>query len=283
MGSFRGGHSRPTFDTQVTFLPVNQTAVDRSGGYKQRIDEPIWGAWTGPAPSQVTDSPEFGAFVPPDDEGHECNISGGLAWFVEGGERVIINVGIDNNFFVKKRAASETGSWLSPGTRDISYLIADANRPQGSKARLVKWIADGTNPRTANLPVHTPAVRDGEYGILIDTAEGQTLITTRFNPEDCLEWTRTYTPADPSIEPFTLLADVKDIAGAERVAGDLEVGVRTKSLVFAQSSIKFLLDRPGSIAKEWKVRIGNREMDIVGVVDGWVQNRYSRLVVEDRR
>ena len=283
MGSFRGGHSRPTFDTQVTFLPVNQTAVDRSGGYKQRIDEPIWGAWTGPAPSQVTDSPEFGAFVPPDDEGHECQATGAMAWFVEGGERVVLYASTDTFFFVKKRAASETGTWISQGSPDASYVITDANRPQGSKARFVRWAASGANQRTANLPVHTLAARDGAYGILVDTAEGQTLITTRFNPEDCLEWTRTYTPADPSIEPFTLLADVKDIAASESVASDIQSAKRTKSLVFAQASLKALLDRDESIAANWKVRIGNREMDIVGVVDGWVQNRYSRLVVEDRR
>ena len=283
MGMFRDRRARPTFDTKVEFIPINQTQADQSRGYKPRRLEEVWGAWSGPTPSTVTDSPEFGAFVPPNDEGHECQAAGAMAWFVENGERVVVHVSIDSIFAVKKRAASETGSWVSPGTQDASYFIADANRPQGSKARLVRWAAGGANPRTANLPAFALGNRDGQYGILIDTDEGQTLISTRFNPEDCLEWTRTYTPADPVTPNRTFLADVKDIAGAERVVGEQVVAVRTKSLVFAHAALKPLLDAEGSIAKDWKVSIGGREMDIVQVMDGWVPNRYTRLVVEDRR
>ena len=80
----------------------------------------------------------------------------------------------------------------------------------------------------------------------------------------------------------TYYADVKDIAGSERVIGDQSVAVRTKSLVFAHATLKPLLDAEGSIAKDWKVRIGGRDMDITGVMDGWVPNRYTRLTVEDR-
>lgn len=78
------------------------------------------------------------------------------------------------------------------------------------------------------------------------------------------------------------MADVKDIAGSERVLGDQSVAVRTKSLVFAHATLKPLLDAEGSIAKDWKVRINGRDMDITGVMDGWVPNRYTRLTVEDR-
>ena len=96
-------------------------------------------------------------------------------------------------------------------------------------------------------------------------------------------WTRTYTPADPQPETLTFLADVKDVAARESVVGDQVVATRTKSLVFAHATLKPLLDRADSLAKEWKVKIGNRDMDIVGVMDDWVPNRYARLIVEDRR
>ena len=77
------------------------------------------------------------------------------------------------------------------------------------------------------------------------------------------------------------MADAKDIAGAERVVGDQTVAVSTKSLVFAAATLAPLLAE-GSLAKDWKVRIGGRDMDIVSVMDGWVPNRYARLIVEER-
>ena len=285
-GMFRRGRRRPTFDTAVEFVPVNRIRADRSGGYRRRVTEAVWGAWSGPTPSAVTDSPEFAAFVPPTDEGHECQATGAMAWFVEGGERVVVFVGVadlDPEFAVKKRAASETGTWVSQGTQDASYVIADANRPQGSKARFVRWTAGGANPRTANLPAHTPAGRDGPYGILVDTAEGQTLITTRFNPEDCLEWTRTFTAADPAVAVQTHYADVKDVASRESVVDGALVATRTKSLIFAHATLRPLLESSGSLAKDWKVRIGGREMDITQVLDSWAPNLYAKIVVEDRR
>ena len=80
----------------------------------------------------------------------------------------------------------------------------------------------------------------------------------------------------------THMADVKDVAGAERVIGDVAVAVTTKSLVFAHATLAPLLEAEGSLAKDWKVRIKGRDMDIVQVMDGWAPNKYVRLVVEDR-
>lgn len=118
-------------------------------------------------------------------------------------------------------------------------------------------------------------------GVLIDDATGQSLYYCN-NIDNLCEHLRR--AIDDGLGPAsrTYLADVKDIAGAERVVGDQTVAVSTKSLVFAHATLKPLLAAETSLAKEWKVRIGNREMDIVGVMDGWVPNRYTRLIVEDR-
>ena len=89
--------------------------------------------------------------------------------------------------------------------------------------------------------------------------------------------------SDSSPEERTFLADVKDIAAREAVISGVEVATRRKSLVFAYETLKDLLEAEESIAKQWKVRIGNREMDITGVMEDWVPNLYARLIVEDRR
>ena len=45
-GMFRGGHMRPTFDTAVEFVSVNQSATDKSGGYGSPIT--VRGEWGAP-------------------------------------------------------------------------------------------------------------------------------------------------------------------------------------------------------------------------------------------
>lgn len=118
--------------------------------------------------------------------------------------------------------------------------------------------------------------------ILTDDATGQSLYycNDQLTPPRCEHYRRAI---DDGTGPAsrTYYADVKDVAGAERTVGDIAVAVSTKSLVFAHATLKPLLDS-GSITKDWKVRINGRDMDITGVMDGWVPNRYSRLIVEDR-
>ena len=283
-GMFRSGRRRPTFDTAVDFIPINRDGADRLGGYVKRgPPEPVWGAWSGPSAVPSAPFSNFQTFAPPTDAGHECQEQGARAWWVEGGERIVAQVDIDSAFTLKKRAASDTGTWNDNGTQDAAYLITDANRDRGSSPRIVRLAAVGPNPRTANLPGFTPAGRDGVYGILIDTDGGQTLASTRFDPIGCFEWTRTYTPADPVAATLTFLADVKDVAAREAVVGEVQVASQTKSLIFAHATLAPLIAGADALAKQWKLRIGVREMDIVGVQSDWSPGRYVRLIAEDRR
>ena len=279
-GMFRDGRGRPTFDTKVEFVPVNRIAADRSGGYGSRVTEAVWGAWSAPV-SDTDRDPGIGfrRYLPPSDNGWSCTEFGPRAWAVEGDTRVAMQASDDANFLVKTRPASETGDWRDSGTADAAYLIADANRPRGSFPRIVQW----TDDATANLPTYTPFGSDGRFAILVDTDEGQTLLTGRGITDDCLVWTRTYTPADPAVANRTFLADVKDVAGRESAIDGAVVAARTKSLIFAYASLKPLLDAEGAgLAKSWKIRIGTRDLDILSILDDWAPNRYVRIVAEER-
>lgn len=288
-GMFRDGRARPTFDTEVEFIPVNRADVDRSGGYgERRAATPArYGEWSAPEIDTGREGLAIRNFIPDTDAGHRCTATGPQAWFVENGTRVVIqsNDGIGglDNYRVKTRPASETGTWRDSGTEDPAYLIADANRARTDPLafpRVIAWTG-------ANLPAYTPAAGDGDYAILLDTAQGQTLLAGRESVDDCLIWTRAWVPAEPG-DPappanLTLRADVKDVAARESVLDGAVVATRTKSLVFAHAALKPLLDGEGSIAKEWKIRIEGKDLDITQVLDGWVPNRYVRIVAEDRR
>ena len=83
-----------------------------------------------------------------------------------------------------------------------------------------------------------------------------------------------------------LMADIRDISAREAPVGAIDVSTTSKSLIFAQGALAPLLTAsrsPSGLAKSWKIRIGDQEMDIVGVQDSWAPNLYSRIIAEDRR
>ena len=273
-GMFRGGHKRPTFDTPVEFISVNQTAPDRSGGYGQ--PQMVRGAWGAPEVMTETTVANRDDFVPTGDSGVQATNLGMFAWYKSNSGIVVLHQ--ENNTL---QAFEKTGS----GQWENAENITDANRER-APLPLPQFIIIERKERTninKNLPPISWSGGLTRYGILIDDATGQSLYycNNQLSPPRCEHYRRAI---DDGLGPAsrTYMADVKDVAGAERVVGDVTVAVRTKSLVFAHATLKPLLDAEGAIAKDWKVRINGRDMDIVGVMDGWVPNRYSRLMVEDR-
>ena len=279
-GMFRGGHMRPTFDTPVEFIAVNQTATDKSGGYG--APQITWGAWGAPEALAEQDIPTrlFEDFVPTGDSGVQATNIGMFAWYTTGDtQRLMFQQDDGTSGHYKERINNgEWQEWVRVRANNFDEI--DANRTR-DPLPVPEYVTLDNNNVARNLP--NTNISNRRIGILIDDATGQSLYycNDQLTPPRCEHYRRAIDDgAGPASR--TYMADVKDIASAERVIGDVAVATRTKSLVFAHATLKPLLDIEGSIAKDWKVRIGGRDMDITQVMDGWVPNQYTRLVVEDR-
>ena len=102
-GMYRRGRARPSFDTEVTFIPVADR-VDSLRGYKRRRTEAIWGAWSAPVIDTDRESAiGFRRYLPPSDNGWACTDFGPRAWAVEGDTRVAMQAADDGGFLVKTR------------------------------------------------------------------------------------------------------------------------------------------------------------------------------------
>lgn len=281
-GMFRGGHMRPTFDTAVEFIPINQVASDRSGGYGS--PSVGYGDW-GDAVAMSEKDIEIGNYLPPDDQdmGVIATVQYGiLAWYTDGNTKTLFHQARRQPFAsVRVRTNNVWGAWQA-FTNNVppQYLASNANRNRSPlpHAQFIAVNTDASENAALNMPpISLNAFR---YAILVDQPSDQSLYICNDTRNRCEHYRRLYDGGKPIRR--TYYADVKDIAGTERVLGDQTVATRTKSLVFAHATLKPLLDAEGSIAKDWKVRIDGRDMDITGVMDGWVPNRYTRLTVEDR-
>ena len=283
-GMFRGGHRRPTFDTEVEFVAVNQTAPDRSGGYGAiQVTRGPWGAPEVLA-EQTIASGERDDFEPTGDSGVQATNLGMFAWFTAGGiQTLMFQENSTRRGYRKTRVENGNWSdWDEISNSDIEDVSANRNRlPLPNPVFITIAGSPNSNIAKGLPPISYAGTR--RVGIVIDDATGQSLYycNNRLSPPRCEHYRRAI---DDGTGPAsrTYMADVKDIASAERVIGDVAVATRTKSLVFAHATLKPLLEAEGSIAKDWKVRIGGRDMDITQVMDGWVPNQYTRLVVEDR-
>lgn len=268
---FRGGHARPTFDTPVEFVAVNQTAPDRSGGYGS--PQTVWGDWGPPEVMTETTLADRDDFVPSGDSGVEATTLGIFAWYVAADTQTLFFQSNNNpERYYKTRTRSGDG-WSAFSEWNTGSNIRRPNRPRDP----LPSPAFITPDRLPGIS-YSGSLRDG---ILIDDATGQSFYICNDGNNKCEHYRRAI---DDGLGPpsRTYMADVKDVSGAERVVGDQTVAVRTKSLVFAAATLAPMLAEEGSLAKDWKVRIGGRDMDIIGVMDGWVPNRYTRLVVEER-
>ena len=278
-GMFRGGHKRPTFDTPVEFISINQTAIDKSGGYG--TIQVIRGEWSGAEviAEQTIASGDRDDFEPTGDRGVQATNIGIFAWETNGDtQRVFFQDNSRDVVRQRTRTRDQNLQWgnYSRWKPSGSFQKKDANNIDRVSLPVIHVINLDAPP--ANVPNHVDGV-DRE-GILIDDATGQSLYYCNDILDRCEHYRRAI---DDGLAPASriYMADVKDIASAERVVGDLNVATTTKSLVFAHATLRPLLES-GSLAKDWKVRIGGRDMDITQVMDGWVPNRYARLVVEDR-
>ena len=280
-GMFRGGHKRPTFDTPVEFISINQTATDKSGGYGEPV--PVRGEWGAPEIMAETTVADRDAFAPTGDSGVQATSIGMFAWYTENNTQTLMlqRNDISSRPYYKERTLPN-GPWGSFDRANLRSVSANRQRDPMPLPIFVE-ISEYEND---NIQNHLPPIfwsgSNRRAGILIDDATGQSLYycNDQLTPPRCEHYRRAI---DDGLGPASriYMADVKDIASAERVVGDLNVATTTKSLVFAHATLKPLLTS-GSLAKDWKVRIGGRDMDITQVMDGWVPNRYARLVVEDR-
>ena len=236
-GMFRGGHARPTFDTAVEFIPVNQTPDERSGGhavpYVFGIGEPARFRYIA-----TTTSEWVVPALPP------LNIETDWATNTTNADRL----GVDGKQVWK-------ALWNARRTS-----AADIEDPPNDSGSIQSDDLSSLPVCSADTPFLWVSRRDGTVADI--SPEGWSV---------------------PVLQCGILYADVKDVAAKESVVGEVNVATRTKSLIFAQASLRTLLDADTSLAKDWKVKINGREMEITGVVDGWTQNLYSRLTVEDRR
>ena len=280
-GMFRGGHKRPTFDTPVEFISVNQTATDKSGGYGS--PQITRGAWGEPEVMTEQTVATRDDFVPTGDSGVQATTLGIFAWHTEGDTQTLLYQQNDHaRAYSKTRAgAGAWSSWSEIRLLHLRFVLADRSRSPLPAPAFVSILADANDTASKGFP-RISAGLVPRMAILTDDATGQSLYycNDQLTPPRCEHYRRAI---DDGTGPAsrTYYADVKDVAGAERTVGDIAVAVSTKSLVFAHATLKPLLDS-GSITKDWKVRINGRDMDITGVMDGWVPNRYSRLIVEDR-
>ena len=280
-GAFRGGHMRPTFDTPVEFISVNQTATDKSGGYGS--PQVIRGEWGAPVVMTETTAVDRDDFVPTGDSGVQATNIGMFAWYTEGDTQTLFFQSSFGIAAILIKTRSNGGTWSTWTIIKANAITnSNANRARSPLPNPTYVVVE--NDADANIANNLPNIitPTTKVGILIDDATGQSLYycNAGLTPPRCEHYRRAI---DDGLGPAsrTYMADVKDIAGSERVIGDINVATTTKSLVFAHATLRPLLES-GSLAKDWKVRIGGRDMDITQVMDGWVPNRYARLVVEDR-
>ena len=282
-GMFRGGHARPTFDTPVEFVAVNQTATDKSGGYgSPQVSRGDWGA---PEVMTETTLADRDDFEPTGDSGVQATTLGMFAWYTEGDTQTLLyqEKTYDDAYY---RTRNRNGDGWGVSSKWIGHdgyvSVLDANRGR-LPLPFPKFIIVSAS-RIQNVRNNLPNISSGNFnriGILVDDDTGQSLYYCNNQVNRCEHYRRAI---DDGLGPAsrTYMADVKDVASAERVVGDQTIAVRTKSLVFAAATLAPLLAAEGSLSKDWKVRIDGRDMDIVGVMDGWVPNRYARLIVEER-
>ena len=285
---FRGGRKRPTFDTKVELIPVNRDGVGRSGGYGA-APPATYQAWGAPEVMTETTVANREAFVPTGiNSGVQATNLGVFAWFLDGSDYIILFQPNDDEaayYRVRLLPQPNWGAFRDAIGTEYEVTSEDANRPrtQDSWPHPQFIYIDPTGNTNYNLPPIEFSDEEGigRYGILIDDATGQSLYYCNSIVHQCQHYRRDF--GVPQAPTRSFLADVKDVAARESVTDGAVVATRTKSLMFAHASLRDLLDGEGSIAKEWKVRIGNREMDIIQVMDGWSPNLYTKLVVEDRR
>ena len=290
-GMFRNGRSRPTFDTTVELVPVNRTTTDRLRGYGTQ-PQAEYQAWGSPEVMAEQTLASRTIFDPPrNTNGVQATSLGVYAWYVEGANmHVLFQPNDDEAAFSRSKPVGQNGWSIGQDFVDAigtPYEVSDenANRPRTETTwpnpQFIYIDPLGNDDPRYNLPAIEFSGDTGRYGILIDDATGQSLYYCNTLVHQCQHYRRAY--GVPQLPNLTLLADVKDVSARESVVDGSVVASRTKSLVFAHASLKALLDGEGSIPKEWKLRIGNKELDITQVLDDWVPNRYVRIIAEDRR
>ena len=291
---FRDGRSRPTFDTEVTLIPTNRDRADRSGGYGAK-PPPEYQAWSAPEVMAEQTVANREAFIPPSTSlGVQATNLGIFAWFnatlpgdTNEYQHLLFQPNDDEAAYVRRRRTARVtwGAFTDAIGTQYEVTSENANRPrtQNSWPHPQFIYIDPSGNADFNLPPIEFSDEEGigRYGILIDDATGQSLYYCNSLVHQCQHYRRAFGVVETG--NLTLLADVKDVAARESVIDGSVVATRTKSLVFAHASLKDLLDGAGSIAKEWKLRIGNKELDITQVLDDWAPNRYVRIVAEDRR
>ena len=289
MGMYRRGRERPTFDTPVQFVPINQTPADLSRGYG--TPEYALGDWTGPVdpPFEFADQATFSAR----DRGERGMLASNIGVFVwdcflvnRGCRFVHLFIAIDGSVSYRQRRTPvnvypdqiDSDAWNTgyPPASTFQAPIATLDIERGETLRVNLIQISETASKNAGKglpPISTPA--QATYAAVTDDAVGQTFM---WNTGASQEFRRTWTDGRESA--FEATADAKDIASAESVTGQLDVAVTTKSLIFAHAA---LAPRLGSgFAKKWKAVIGGRDYDITGIQDGYAKNLYVRITAEAR-
>ena len=293
-GMFRGGRRRPTFDTVVTLIPINRTQADRLGGYiPTEFSLSEWKAPTTPAVEALKAATDFSA-RDRGDRGMAATTQGVIAWdcFILAGRGcrfVHLRIAPDGTVSYRQRRVAvgnypdiidddpfTDGYPPSSVFHDPATTLA-IERSEAARLNIIQISATASENEGKELPPVTPRA---SYAATVDDAAGQTFLWPTADGS-AQQFRRAWT--DGSAEAMTLLADVKDVAAREPVVGDVSVAVQTKSLIFAHATLAPLIAGTDALAKQWKVRIGNRDMDIVGVMSDWDPGRYIRLIAEDRR